>query len=172
MLAYDLSAIVGFESVLKSFNERFKALRTAPLAEGLALIPVTKELIKEFEDDFELPVNVVMPEFNGSPMPRKLTKQVAAFIQDSSSFGPLAYLEASYADGVGQQLALVWQAQRIILGPTCTRWGYFGDPLNKIRVEEMAINCALRRLGVKPQRGKDEFEIVGLGKMKRTEDWC
>ena len=47
-----------------------------------------------------------------------------------------------------------------------------GNPHNKVRMEEMAINTVLRRMGVRPQKGKDEFDIVDLGRKRTTEAWC
>jgi hypothetical protein len=35
----------------------------------------------------------------------------------------------------------------------------------------MAINQALRALGLPADDGRDEFDTLGLGKHRRTQDW-
>lgn len=171
-MGYELAAIIGYETVLRSLSERFAEVRIAVLQEGLALIPVTTLLLGELEGNDDLPENIVFPKFPDDFPADHITRKLVAFIQEASGFGPLIYCEADYHGGTGGQLAVLWQAQKIILGPLCSRWGFFGQPYNKVKLEDLSINCALRRLGVRPQRGKDEFEIVGLHWKKHTEEWC
>jgi hypothetical protein len=173
ILAYELTAIIGYETVVRSLSERIPEIRTTVLQEGLALIPVTQLLtyaVAAKEPD--LPANAKIPDFSSLVRPAHLTRPLVAFLQESSAFGPLIYCEAEYHGGAGAQMAIVWQQESIILGPLFTRWGQFGQAFNKIKLEDLAINTALRRIGLRPQRGKDEFEIVGLGRKNHTDEWC
>ena len=104
--------------------------------------------------------------------PRHLTPSLVSFLQELSGFTPVAFCEAAYESGAGDQIAIVWQAHKIILGPLVTSWGKFDQPSNKVKMEDMAINLALRRMGVRAIRPKDEFDSVGLGRKRTTEAWC
>jgi hypothetical protein len=169
---YELSAIIGFEAVLSCPTGRFMYLRTARLNEGLALIPVTRELLNELAMDKKFSLNKKLPNLGQSLVPRNLTPPLVAYLAELSGFTPAAYVEANYRSGVGDQLAILWQADKIILGPLSTTWGKFGQPFNKFRMEDMAINCALRRMGVRATKQQDEFDIVGLDRQRTTETWC
>jgi hypothetical protein len=171
-LDYELAAIVGFEAVINSSDGRFLEVRSAALENGLALIPVTKELMLELAQDAEMSLNEKTPEFSGAIKPRRLTPQVVSLLLELSVFSPVAFVEAAYQSGAGEQIAVLWQAHKIILGPTATSWGHFGRAENKVRLGDMAINCALRRMGVRTETGKDEFDTVGLGRKRNTEAWC
>jgi hypothetical protein len=169
---YRLEAIISFEAVINASDSRFLEIRTAPLDNGLALIPVTNELLLELAGDAEMSLNEKLPDFPESIKPRRLTPQLVSLLQELSVFSPIAYIEAGYESGTGDQIALLWQAHKIILGPLCTSWGRFGKPGNKVRIEEMAINTVLRRMGLRTVSGKDEFDTIGLGRRRTTEAWC
>jgi hypothetical protein len=171
-LDYHLSAIVGFEAVVTASDGRFRELRTAALDNGLALIPVTDELLLELAQDSEMALNKKIPEIAGSVTPRRLTPELVSLLLELSVFSPVAFLEAGYQSGAGDQIAILWQAHKIILGPIATSWGRFGQPENKVRLADMAINTVLRRMGVRAESGKDEFDTIGLGRKRNTEAWC
>jgi len=65
-------------------------------------------------------------------------------------------LEARFYAGVGTQASVGWCDGALRHGPV---------------VAPDAINRALRFLGVQPQDGKDEFDTVGLGRRRSTDDW-
>ncbi|MEV6305855.1 hypothetical protein AB0M02_41015 [Actinoplanes sp. NPDC051861] len=73
-----------------------------------------------------------------------------------SSAGPVGYVEAEYFGGVGSQRAVLWDAGELVLGPL-----FEGSPISQL----------LRRLGVEPVGDSDEFDAVGLGRHRETEDW-
>jgi anti-sigma B factor antagonist len=75
---------------------------------------------------------------------------------DASKRGPIAYVGAFFFGGEGGQSAVVCRDGKTVLGPVDS-----GD----------AINQALRILGVSADEGMDEFDIVGLGRRRRTYDW-
>jgi hypothetical protein len=70
-------------------------------------------------------------------------------LADWSTAGPLAYVEAEYFGGVGEQHAAVWDG------------GTTGS----------AISQALRRLGAVASAGEDEFSAVGLDRHRHGEGW-
>ncbi|MGW1596321.1 hypothetical protein [Streptomyces sp. NPDC002343] len=83
-----------------------------------------------------------------------------------SAAGPLAYVEAEYFGGAGEQRAAVWADGALVLGPLdvpVKRW--FSRPVGP-------VSQALRRLGVRREPGGDEFDAVGLGRHRHTDDWA
>ncbi len=76
------------------------------------------------------------------------------------------YIEAEFFGGVGSQAAVGWQGGVVGFGPLRTqtptedREGYavVGES------DDMAINAALRWLGVTRTELRDEFDTVGLGR--------
>jgi hypothetical protein len=82
-----------------------------------------------------------------------------------SANGPVAYVEAEYFDGTGEQSAVLWDTGQVVLG--------------RLHLAERAsipavgtpISQALRRLGVTKGDHQDEFDAVGLGRHRNTEDW-
>jgi hypothetical protein len=79
-------------------------------------------------------------------------------------------------------LAIVWQNRQVVFGPVCTRSGQPNQPLNVSSLSDMAINRALKKLGVEApfshlapgttqQPYLDEFDTVGLGRHRHTKDW-
>ena len=82
-----------------------------------------------------------------------------------SCSGPVAYVEADYFGGVGEQRAAVWDAGRLSLGPL-----YKGVD-EAFPAEGSPISQALRYLGVQRGEHYDEFDAVGLLRHRRTEAW-
>lgn len=169
---YQLAALVGFETVLNASHHRFKELRTAQLDVGLALIPITRELLLELSEDRTMSLNKAIPDCGEGNTPDRLTPPLVSLALELSAFSPLAFFAAEYLAGAGQQTSILWQGQKLIMGPLVTTWGKFGNPLNKFRQDELAINTVLKRMGVRTIKGKDEFDTIGLGRKRATEAWC
>ncbi|GAA3114916.1 hypothetical protein GCM10017687_30150 [Streptomyces echinatus] len=82
-----------------------------------------------------------------------------------SAAGPVAYVEAEYFGGVGEQRAAVWVDGTLALGP-------LDEPTRKRFSRPVSpISQALRRLGARRTLGEDEFEAVGLDSHRNNEDW-
>jgi hypothetical protein len=67
-----------------------------------------------------------------------------------------AYVEAEFFGGNGVQAFAMFSQGRLDGG---------------IAVGKSVINDALRMLGVVAKRGQDEFDTVGLGRERHTDDW-
>ena len=92
---------------------------------------------------------------------------LVAVLEDVSSLGPVAYLEAEFWGGDGCQASVVWDARSVVHGPIVEQDAFSRAPLG-----DGAINQALRRLGVRVGEGApDEFATVGLGRHRRSEAW-
>ncbi|GAA3473643.1 hypothetical protein [Nonomuraea roseola] len=78
---------------------------------------------------------------------------------------PIAYVEAEYFGGVGEQSAAVWERERISLGPLKV------GERESSPVEGSPVSQALRSIGVRRRWAHDEFDAVGLGQHRHIEDW-
>ncbi|MER6357769.1 hypothetical protein ABT186_39740 [Streptomyces sp. NPDC001634] len=90
---------------------------------------------------------------------------IGRLLADWSAAGPVAYVEAEYFGGVGEQHAAVW-----VTGPSC--WVRSARPEGEpFAAAGSPISQALRRLGVVAAPSQDEFSTVGLGRHRYNERW-
>jgi len=85
-----------------------------------------------------------------------LTATVDLWIRALSIGSAVAYVETEYFAGEGFERAAVWRDGAPVLGPL--------DGAG-------AINRALRFLGVVAEAGREEFDVVGLGRHRSLEEW-
>lgn len=71
--------------------------------------------------------------------------------------GPVAYVEAVFWAGSGDQASLVYQDGELVLASVATG---------------RDINAALAALGVSGDSLRDEFEVAGLGENRSTHRWA
>ncbi|WP_225848791.1 hypothetical protein [Streptomyces sp. HPF1205] len=154
-MGYDLQAVIGGSEQLRSATRHFPEARLAPLAQGLSLMPMTDQL-------FDAVTNGEKSEF---PDLWKLPGGFGAVLAAWSQQGPVAYVEAEYFGGVGQQAAVAWAGGSIVLGPLTWAEKQPCPPAGS------PISQALRRLGVVATPDEDEFSSAGLHRHRETERW-
>ncbi|GHF51637.1 hypothetical protein [Streptomyces griseosporeus] len=154
-MAYDLRAVIADGELLRGVVGELPAARLASIGQGLSLMPVTDELFDSVTDGG----GVGTLGFWG--LPGGFEENLAAW----SAGGPVAYVEAEYFGGVGEQRAAVWNGGRIVLGPLHVEEG---EPFPS---GGSPISQALRRLGVVASAGEDEFAAVGLDRHRHSEAW-
>jgi hypothetical protein len=145
-MTYTLQAIVGTRAVLGSRHE--DGLDYIELNGGLVMVP----LISELRDSHGIPDLPLTDEADEAVVPGPLE----AVCRKLSQHGLVAYLEAEFWGGQGMQAHALFRA---------------GVALGLPVVAEDAINQALRQFGVQPGPHHDEFEAVGLGRHRDTDDW-
>lgn len=74
-----------------------------------------------------------------------------------STAGPVAYVEAEYFEGIGTQVAAVWDAGELVLGPIAE-----GEDAPPVTVRQSVTSQALGTLVVRAHGHVDEFDAVGL----------
>ena len=154
-MAYELRAVIAESELLEATQEVAEA-RFFPLHGSLSLLPITHayfDAVSEGPDDRAL-------GFWGMP------GGFASRISHWSATGPVAYVEAEYFGGVGEQHAAVWEGGARTLGPLHLPEG---EPLP---ADGGPISQALRYLGVSAGHAHDEFEAAGLHRHRHTEDWA
>ncbi|RKE21632.1 hypothetical protein [Streptomyces sp. TLI_171] len=143
-MGYYLEAVVAAEDLLRTAT----TARLAPLAQGLALLPMTDDL----HDALTVPAAERLAPFR--MLPRGFDRTLAGW----SATGPVAYVEADFWGGTGDQSVAVWNAGALTLGPLTAATG-------------SPVSLALRHLGATGEGHHDEFAAVGLGRHRRTESW-
>src|SRR5690348_4372397 len=93
---YSIQAVIATGPVLHELASALPGASIVPLAHGLSLAPMTDVLLDVL-----------------AKTPADLGSVLAA----CSTAGPVAYVEAEYFGGVGSQLAEVWDAGKVVLGP-------------------------------------------------------
>jgi hypothetical protein len=91
-----------------------------------------------------------------------LDQRLRRLLAAESIRGPVAYVEAMFFGGRGGQAAAVFEGG-------ATSWQVADQ--GRLSWPDSPISQALRRLGVRAERGKDAFDTVGLGRHRRTEQW-
>jgi hypothetical protein len=157
---YDLSAIVSTPQVLEPISAQYQCARVVPLATAnLALIPATEDLVLDLDGK-----NILVSPETGF---WQLSIGLQRLLVTASARGPIAYLEADYFGREGRQTAAVWHSGMTIYGPRILgRNEPFPARGNS------PICGALRQLGVVAIGHRDEFVVAGLGRYRRTGDWC
>ncbi|WP_405820903.1 hypothetical protein OG241_34295 [Streptomyces sp. NBC_01390] len=154
-MGYQLEAVIAGDELLRTASREVPGARVARLHQGLSLMPMTDEVFDAVTD--------------GS------TEQILGFwrlpggfdglLAQWSTAGPVAYVEAEYFGGAGEQRAVVWAKGVLTLGPV-------DDATSEgLSSAVSPISQALRRLGAGRAPGTDEFETVGLNRHRDNEGW-
>ncbi len=114
-----------------AINDAVSRLGGVPVAVGQGLVLLPGPVV-----DGEEPVGHVKPLWWG------LVERVATEARAASAHEPVAYVEAEFFGGVGEQAAVVWHGGNPVLGPLVQRF-----PAAAAVTPESPINAALRRSG-------------------------
>lgn len=163
-MGYDIQAIVSSHRVVLSLVESRSSAHLLKLHKDLAMIPLTEELYDE--------VNYMDVEQFDNPAFRRflrLSPRIVDWIVTASSRGAVAYIEAEFFGGKGSQSSVVWKDGQVIHGPEHSRWA-INKALRHLGVLARKLEL-MRKLGIYRHYFQDEFDLVGLGKCRHTEDW-
>ncbi len=154
-MGYVLHALIADDGLLRAATGDIAEARVVPLRQGLSLVPMTDDLFDAVTD--------------GGPADAlgfwRLPGGFDELLARWSAHGPIAYAEAEYFAGTGEQRAAVWADGALALGPLESPPGP-GDP------EAVGpISLALRRLGARSSPGEDEFQSVELNRHRSTDAW-
>ncbi|MEU0048640.1 hypothetical protein [Streptomyces sp. NPDC006309] len=153
-MGYDLRAVIAERGLLAAVTADVSAARLVDVRHGLALLPMTGVLSDALTD---------------AARPRRtafwsLPPGFDDVLAEWSRTGSVAYAEAEYFGGVGEENAAVWRDGELVLGPLHLAEGETapagGSPVCQV----------LRALGVHAGQ-EDEFTAVGLGEHRDNEGW-
>ncbi|MGI5478757.1 hypothetical protein [Streptomyces lavendofoliae] len=154
-MGYDLQAVIADGEAMHGATKDLPAARLAWIGQGLALMPMTDALFQSVADGSGVRASGFW----------RLPGGFERTLADWSIGWPVAYVEAEYFGGMGEQRAAVWDGGSVVLGP--------------LHVEEREpfpsagspISQALRRLGVVATADEDEFSALGLERHRHSEAW-
>lgn len=152
---YCLQAAIAREPVLRALAGPLKEAHTVALGQHLSLLPMTDELVEAITVAESAALNGFW----------KAPASFDSMLVSCSTVGPVAYVEAEFFGGVGTQSAQVWDGGAVTLGPLQLAEG---EPPS---AAGSPISQALRQLGVAKKDYFDEFDAVGLGRHRETQDW-
>ncbi len=157
-MAYELQAILGRQAALERHRDRYRNAHVVPLNLGWAIIPLTFALRRELGRARTPGV------WDASAVDEDFQRAMTAWLEEISRDDVVAYVAAdmspAYPD-YGSQDAGVWRDGQMVLGPLHSRG-------------QGAINQVLRFMGVPVDpaaREGDEFDTLGLGRHRKTEQW-
>ncbi|MFE9691966.1 hypothetical protein [Micromonospora sp. NPDC005806] len=179
-MSYQLSAVVADVELLREQITDLDHAVLGALRQDFALLPVTPQLVQELtgelpdfatgEPSAEQPFQLVLsPSLAGDDSRsrrggRRAELELSELLARWSRQGPVAYLEAEFAGGLGHQSAVVWLGGEVSWGPC------FDRALDRPR-GEWPINAALARLGAEPGPWIDAFAELGLHLERDTAGW-
>jgi hypothetical protein len=144
-MAYDIQAFIADEAAIRSAVPEGAAV--IRLTQGKAMIPLS-DRVREAHDLPFLPLT----DEGASEVP----DGISAIGEAIARQGKVAYVEAEFFGGVGAQACVTWDAA--------------GQPSQPL-VDVHAINTALQFLGVAIGDHHDEFDALGLGRHRATNEW-
>ncbi|WP_319460445.1 hypothetical protein [Micromonospora sp. RTP1Z1] len=161
-MSYQLSAVVADADLLREQTDGLDHAVLAALRQEFALLPVTPQLVQELTGSLpDFTVEELGPE---RPFHLVLSPALDELLAGWSRRGPVAYLEAEFAGGLGNQSSVVWLGGEVSRGP------HFDGTLDRPRAD-WPINAALVRLGAEPGPWIDPFAELGLYLERDTAGW-
>lgn len=154
-MSYELQAVIAGDEMLRTVSRELPGSQVVPLGQGLSLIPMTDEVFDGATDGC-----------GGKDLGFwRLPGGFDTLLAQWSAAGPIAYAEAEYFGGAGEQRAAVWAEGSLALGP-------LDKPTRKRFWRAVSpVSQALRRLGARRSPGEDEFEALGLDRHRTNGDW-
>lgn len=104
---------------------------------------------------------------------RKLTHGLVELATALSRHWVVVYVHCEFWAGEGIHAAIAWHRGSVIFGPSFTRTPHESaeSPYKIAEPPDMAINAALRAVGIHAERPADEFGTVGLDRPRWTSEW-
>jgi len=147
--------VANYEKLLAAAN-RFDEPKVCRLALGYGFMPAIEEMLSEDE------------LASGAEYFSRLLYPFGAWAEEQSRDYPIAYVETNYYGGRGEQSAIAWKSGAVTFGPLTTP-DFEEDSTPML---ELAINRALREIGVLRGDNADEFGALGLGGGRDIAQWA
>lgn len=147
---HNVQGIIGSKRALDSIQQRFELSRVVELKQGLYMLPINEEFFGALPGAKEDAIATEQFHFEF------LGPKIISLLIEVSKEGAVIYFETDYWGGLGDQGVIAAEKGRIVFGPQS------GDD---------SINSALRLLGVRKGTAHDEYDAMGLGRFRSTEDW-
>jgi hypothetical protein len=158
-VSYELRALAGRYEITAQAARGARST-AAKLPQGYGLLPITSPVLDHLGDNDVWPFGEVF---------WFLSSGLDALARRISLAGDIAYLEADIFGGTGTQAIVLWRDGEVCLGPVTTEFTATAPDPSSSR--QWPFNQALCELGVDRGDAFDEFDALGLGRWRHTEDW-
>ena len=163
-MGYQIQSVLSYKEIGNDIANQYEAAHAVHLYKNIVLIPLTDQLFDEINQSNN-------DEHNHHSFNRffKLTPKIKQWLELVSTAGLVSYIEAEYFGGTGGQAGVVWERGKVAHGPEFSDYAinkvlrYFG--VNSY------LNAILRRCFIYKHYFRDEFDIVGLGRFRETDEW-
>jgi hypothetical protein len=158
-MPYELRALAGRYEITAQAARGARST-AVKLPQGYGLLPITSHVLDHLGGDDIRPFGEAL---------WSLSSGLDALARRISLAGDIAYLEAEIFGGTGTQAMVLWRGGGVCLGPVTTEFTATApDPSSS---QHWPFNQALRELGVDRGDSFDEFDALGLGRCRHTEEW-
>jgi hypothetical protein len=159
-MGHSLRAIIGRPTACAALAAQFGAVQRVALRQGFEMVPLVGSLF----DRLAFSTDASNPEAAAGGW-SSLGVQAEDRLAELSRIAPIAHVCTEYFGGVGEQAAVGF-----VDGRVATRSGGVGRVL-AWSSSIGPINDALAAIGVARERGKDEFDSLGLGEYRSMDEW-
>lgn len=149
---HHVSAVIGTAQPIDELRLRLGTVRIVALPQSMWLLPVTTEVLRAAGAGENI---------RGL---RDATTALVRVLEAASTGGPLVYVETEYFGGAGHQAAMVVRDGQCASMASTDEEAPIGD-------DAKPISTALRTIGVERGAAYDEFDAIGLGRFRSTEQW-
>ena len=146
-MSYTLSAFIGKTAALEKQALELPTTKSIHLSQGFSMLLVSETLAAIPGSD--VPVE---PFYTLSSKLFELGKALSAT-------GPVGFLDIELFGGHGERTAVLWQNQEVAFGPVMSE------------DDSSVTNQLLALLGVQKLDFHDEFDALGLGRYRSTNQW-
>ena len=146
-MAYDLTALIGRADALAPVRHPAVTRSPVRLENGWALVPIDEYILRE---------RLGIQAFDIDDVAASLGPAVVA----AGAGLPVAFVHIQTFGGTADEAVAVWREGELV-------WQARAEDLTDERVSAEA----LRLVGVVATGGLDEFDTLGLGRHRETEDW-
>ena len=146
-MGYTLKAYIGRKESLTPILEKYTESKLVELNSDISMIPLTEELFDEI-NQMEISTKLMGFEFLNQNIENRILKVIGS--------KEVAYVESEFFGGEGGHIGLIWKN---------------GERAFTSDLNIQSMNEILKRLGVQKTTFKDEFDSIGLGQYRQTEDW-
>jgi|JI10StandDraft_1071094.scaffolds.fasta_scaffold171202_1 hypothetical protein len=146
-MGYYLQAFICRQGDINVLVDNFENAIEVVIGQGLTIVPMTENLFNEMNN---FSVSKTIDKFE------LLTEEIEKKIIIHTNNKKIAYVEAEYFGGEGGQMAICWENLK--------RQQFLNFAQDR-------INQVLKDFGVVAQIGKDEFDTLGFGRYRFTNEW-
>lgn len=164
-MGHYIQVIIAKDSIIDGIESDWVHGNKLTLSQGFSLIP----MIAQFFDDVNELNNI--RESDSFDEFEFLSSSVEELLKSKSHNSKVAYIETEYFGGTGVQSSILFEDQKIKIGPlrTETIWDERSNSYQQIPEGKGAINQILEQLGVSTLNKNDEFDSLGLGNFRSNE---